>query len=109
MMGPFDMMLRDLRELHVFSIVVLALPIASVVLLAMRRRLAVVPVAISAALGFVWFLYYARDWPNPGIQGAGLWMLGVLGGWVTLGIAEAWHHYRRGPQRDPSARSSRDR
>lgn len=94
-MGAFDMMLRDLRELHALSVVVLALPVASIVLLAMRRRLAVIPLVISVALGMVWFLYCARHWPNRGLRGAGLAMFGVLAGWVTLAIAEGWHPRRR--------------
>lgn len=105
-MGPFDMMLRDLRELHVFSVVVLALPVASIFLLAMRRWLAVVPLAISVVLGLTWFLYYARDWPNPGLQGALNAMFGVLVGWITLGVAEGWHRYRRRPKNDSSESST---
>lgn len=107
-MGPFDMMLRDLREMHVISVVVLGLPVASVLLLAMRRWLAVVPLAISAALGLSWFLYYARDWPNPGLQGALYALFGVLVGWLTLGIAEGWHRYRPRSRNDSSEPESTD-
>lgn len=108
-MGPFDMMLRDLRELHVLSVIVVALPVASAVLLAMGRRLAAVPLLIAAGSGVVWFLYYARDWPNPGIEGAWWAMLAVLAGWVTVGFAEIWYRsHGKSESEQPDASAGAD-
>jgi len=82
---------RDLREFLGFPagipIVVLtvALPLVSLALLALRHRLALVPLLISVALLTEWFLYYATDWwSNPG---QGVWVPAfvlVLGGWAVV-------------------------
>lgn len=77
--------------------VVVGLPIASVLVLLLRSMLALVPLAISAFVFGLWFLYYATDWfSNPG-QGA--WMpvfLLVLFGWSLL-VAAAFRPWKRGP------------
>jgi len=53
-------------------IVVLTLPVASLLLLARRRWIALFSVAISFSVLVTWLLYYATDWwSNPG-QGAWL-------------------------------------
>ena len=90
----WDGISRDVGELlsepvlAVVFVLMLALPVASAVLVAARRWLALAPLAIGGGLFAEWFLYYATDWwSNPG-QGA--WLpafLLVLVGWVLVGVA----------------------
>lgn len=71
-------------------IVVFALPIASVLLIARRRWLALLPLAISFFVLAAWFVHYATDWwSNPG-QGAWLPAVAlVLLGWFLVAV-ELW-------------------
>lgn len=90
----WDGIARDVGELlsdpvlTVVLVLTLALPVASAVLVAARRWLALAPLGLAGGLFAVWFLYYATDWwSNPG-QGA--WVpafLLVLVGWVLVGVA----------------------
>jgi hypothetical protein len=75
-------------------IVVLALPVASVLLLARRRWIALFSVVISFSVLATWLLYYATDWwSNPG-QGAWLPAVAlVLLGWVVVAV-ELWRMRR---------------
>ena len=66
-----------------------ALPLASLVLLLMRRWLALFPLAISLSLFALWFLYYATDWFNPVSGGSGavvfaVVLIGWLGVWAAI-------------------------
>lgn len=69
---------RDLDELTLYGPVgffilaaIVGLPLGSIlVLLIRRRRLALIPLGISAVLFVLWALYYATDWwSNPGQGG----------------------------------------
>ena len=87
-------MARDLAELWVDgfgqALVVLffALPLASLILLAKRRWLGVLPLAISFALFAEWFLYYATDWFGHVSGGVGALILAVvLVGWLGVWVA----------------------
>jgi hypothetical protein len=75
-------------------IVVLALPVASVLLLARRRWIALLSVMISFSVLATWLLYYATHWwSNPG-QGA--WVPAValvLLGWLVVAV-ELWRMHR---------------
>ena len=83
--------MRILADEGVFGwavlIVVFALPVVSVLLLAGRRWLALLPLAISFAVLATWFLYYAAEWwSNPG-QGAWLPAVAiVLFGWFIVAV-----------------------
>ena len=83
---------RDIREFldsGLFGAVVLGmtfgLPIGALILIALRRWVAVVPLLIWLGLMAAWFLYYATDWwANPG-QAA--WLpafLLILIGWIIV-------------------------
>lgn len=86
-----DGIARDVGELldhpvmTAVALLTLALPMASLLLVALRRWIAAVPLAISVGLFAAWFLYYAADWwANPG---AGAWVPGfllVLVGWAFV-------------------------
>jgi hypothetical protein len=75
------------------------LPVVSLLALLLRRWLALIPLAISAAVFAVWVLYYATErWSNPG-QGAWMPAFGVvLLGWLVLIFAFA--RRRGGPWMD---------
>ena len=93
--------MRVLADQGVFGwavlIVVFALPVASVLLLARRHWIALLPIAISFAVVGTWFLYYATGWwSNPG-QGAWLPAVAlVLLGWVVV-VVELWRARREQP------------
>jgi hypothetical protein len=87
---------RDLKELTLYGplgfvtlAVIAGLPVGSILVLVLRRRLlALAPLGISIVLFLLWVLYYATDWwSNPGQGG---WppanALFVLG-WVLLLVA----------------------
>jgi hypothetical protein len=87
---------RDLRELTLYGpvgfvilAVIVGLPVGSILVLVLRRRLlALAPLAISLVLFLLWGLYYATNWwSNPGQGG---WppanALFVLG-WILLLLA----------------------
>jgi hypothetical protein len=87
---------RDLKELTLYGplgfvilAVIAGLPVGSILVLILRRRLlALAPLGISIVLFLLWVLYYATDWwSNPGQGG---WppanALFVLG-WVLLLLA----------------------
>jgi len=88
---------RDIREVAeegvlgwAALIVVFALPVASALLLAFRRWLALLPLVISFSVLAEWFLYYATDWWSN--QGQGVWlpaMAVVLLGWFLVAM-ELW-------------------
>ena len=103
---------RDLAELWVdgfgASLVVLffTLPLASLILLLMRRWLALFPLAISLALFALWFFYYATDWFGPVSGGSGALVLAVvLVGWLGVWVAIFVPRMRRGA-RDRSHRAA---
>jgi hypothetical protein len=75
-------------------IVVLALPVASLLLLARRRWIALCSLVISLSVLVTWLLYYATDWwSNPG-QGAWLPAVAlVLLGWLVVAL-ELWRMRR---------------
>ena len=93
---------RDVREVAeegvlgwAALIVVFALPVASMLLLACRRWLALLPLAISVSVLAEWFLYYATDWWSN--QGQGVWlpaMAVVLLGWFLVAV-ELWRMDRQ--------------
>ena len=94
---------RDIEEMRADAFgwflmgVVFGLPIASLLVLSLRCMLALVPLAISAFVFGLWFLYYATDWfSNPG---QGVWLpvfLLVLFGWSLL-VAAVFRPWKRGP------------
>jgi hypothetical protein len=99
---------RDLEELTLYGplgFVILAfvagLPLGSILVLVLRRRLlAVAPLAISIVLFLLWALYYATDWwSNPGQGG---WppanALFVLG-WILLLLAAVSPKWAQGCSR----------
>ena len=74
-----------------------ALPLASLILLLMRRWLALFPLGISLALFALWFLYYATDWFEPVSGGVGGLVLAVvLIGWLGVWVAIFVPRMRRG-------------
>ena len=87
---------RDLHELTtvdgtfglILVVLFFSLPVASVLALAARRWIAVVPLLGWIALFASWFAYYATDWIGP-VSGsaAGLVLLLVLAGWTVLVVA----------------------
>jgi len=87
---------RDVKELTLYGplgfvilAVIAGLPVGSILVLVLRRRLlALAPFGISIVLFLLWVLYYATDWwSNPGQRG---WppanALFVLG-WILLLVA----------------------
>ena len=71
------------------AVFLFALPLASLILLLMRRWLALFPFAISLALFALWFLYYATDWfgpAHPGVPGVvvAVVLLGWIGVWAAI-------------------------
>lgn len=86
-------MLRDLEDLGAFAVVVLALPIAAAVVARSGSRLGLAGLAVSAALGALWFFHYALDRANPGLAGALVALVGVFAGWALV-LAGAYKRYR---------------
>lgn len=86
-----ELMVRDLRALGLFAIVIVGLPVASLVLVLIGRRIAIAPLVLSASLAAAWFSYYALGWPNPGIVAFAWAFVAVLFGWLLLAVAEIWH------------------
>jgi hypothetical protein len=70
---------RDIEELKMdaFGWVMLLsfslLPLASLILLAFRRWIAVLPLLGWLALLVLWVLYYATDWFRPSAEGQRSW------------------------------------
>lgn len=87
---PAELMWRDLALLGPASAVVVVLPLASLLAVVLGRKLALVPLVLTALLGTGWYLYYEREWPNPGLAGAMLAFATVLSGWALLGLALIW-------------------
>ena len=101
---------RDVADLwplgsaRLLVVLFFALPLASLVLLLMRRWLALFPLAISLALFALWFLYYATDWFGHVSGGVGGLVLAVvLIGWLGVWVAIFVPRMRRGT-RDRSHR-----
>jgi hypothetical protein len=95
-------MARDVAEIWregpgpALVVLFFALPVASLVLLLMRRWLALLPLTLSLALLALWFLYYATDWFGHVSGGVGgLVFAVVLFGW--LGLWVAWFAPRMRP------------
>lgn len=72
-----------------------ALPLISVVAAARGVRLAFVPLALTVAMVVFWFSSYAFHLPNPGLAGAGIAGVAVLGTWAVLIGAIALERSRR--------------
>jgi hypothetical protein len=93
---------RDIEELKMdaFGWVMLLsfslLPLASLILLAFRRWIAVLPLLGWLALLVLWVLYYATDWFPPISGGSAILVfLAVLVGWFILLTAACTPSRRR--------------
>ena len=87
---------RDLKELTLFGplgfvilAVIAGLPVGSILVLVLRRRLlALAPLGISMVLFLLWVLYYATDWwSNPGQGGWPPANALLVLGWILLLVA----------------------
>jgi hypothetical protein len=91
---------RDLEEFAqegglgwTFLVLFFSMPVVALLLLVVRRWIAVIPLTGWAALNVAWFLYYATDWFGPVSGGAvGLVFLLLVGGWVLVLVAAAAPH-----------------
>ena len=72
---------------QILVVLFFALPLASLVLLARRSWLGVLPLAISIALFAEWFLYYATNWFGHVSGGSAVLILAVvLVGWLAVWV-----------------------
>lgn len=75
-------------------VVIFGLPLASALLVALRQWLALLPLVMSAALGGLWFTYYARDWTKEALADwAGVVALLLGTGWLLV-VATAIEFWR---------------
>ncbi len=63
------------------------LPVASALALARGRRLAVVPLLLSVAVGAVWVLHHATGWWSTSLPWSVVPLVAVGAGWCVLLVA----------------------
>lgn len=101
-------MLIDLGPLGwIVLLLFAALPVTSILAVERGVRLALIPLTIAIALIAVPFAYYAFSWPNPGLAGAALEVVALLGAWailLTVLVLERFGRRRAPRVREPTRR-----
>lgn len=71
----------------VVLVLIVGLPFAAAVAVASGRRLAIVSLALSAAVGTVWFLHHATGWWDTSLAWSVVPLIAVGAGWCVLLVA----------------------